>query len=381
MIGLTLAGVRDEPVVALDMAGDLEREQAADDTGPETEFGALLADRVGANPSTTVSELVADAVSYRARRGGKSRSVSEIRRLINSGSGNDSTGGGAAAGLDVLPAHRLPRLPGAAPTAVGPTRSGIDTLALVPAAMAGPLTPQVLAAAFGVVEQAYPLVLVDAPLDWEAPMASVAVKDADVIVLVVPALPGDLAEASATMRGSGGFPGRRADLSPMVIVAVMSVRRGRWSPQTRSAAAKLARRVDAMVRIPYDARLDDTLMDRARPDQGPVTGRTHGAGRIHGAGRTHGAGRGGNVDREHDDHTRIPFSRLKWRTRRAFLRLAAIIVDGCVDLGGTDPGNGESNGTSVAKAPTSHDRVSTPGVLSDDLRADLAPGAPGREQR
>jgi hypothetical protein len=198
------------------------------------------------------------------------------------------------------------------------------------------------------------MVLVDTPLDWNAPLALITLNDANVIVLVVPALPGDLAEAAAALRDPGSLQADRDGPPPVVIVAAMSVRRGRWSPQTRSAAAKLARRVDAIVRIPYDTRLDDTTLeaDHIRP------------------GNSAGRGQRNGVP--------IPFSRLRWRSRRAFLRLTATIVDACRDLDDSDMDSNETDTTVTAPTPATHDQISVPGVSSDDLRADLAPG---REQR
>ncbi len=230
----------------------------------------------------------------------------------------------------------------------------------MPAGVPGPLTPQVLASAFSTLEPVYPLVLVDAPLDWTSPLASLTLGGAGVIVLVVPALPGDLAEAAAALRGSDGPRTRHGGPAPTVIVAALSVRRGRWSPQTRSAAAKLARRVDAMVRIPYDTRLDDTVTEALRTRPG------------------NSAKQGDNAGRGQCNAVPIPFSRLRWRSRRAFLRLAATVVDACRDPDDISVDNNETDDTAAVHSHAIHDRSSVPGVSSDDLRADLNPG---REQQ
>ncbi len=368
MIGMTLAGVRAEPVVAVDLSGDLERTADATDHGMDTAFGIPLAERAGACPSATVSDLVADAISYRARRGGAARPVGELRWLINGGT-DGAYPSEDCAGLDVLPGCRpsepvVPATPpsgrprAGAPGPAGHTATGPP--ALVPAGVPGPLTPQVLASAFSTLESAYPLVLVDAPLDPTSPLASVTLGGAGVVVLVVPALPGDLAEAAAALRGSGGPRTHPGGPPPTVIVAAISVRRGRWSPQTRSAAAKLARRVDAMVRIPYDARLDDTVTEAARTRPG------------------NSAKRGDNAGRGQRNAVPIPFSRLRWRSRRAFLRLAATVVDACREPDDIGVDNNETDDTTAVHSHAVHDRSSVPGVSSDDLRADLNPG---REQQ
>ncbi|WP_239393517.1 hypothetical protein [Frankia sp. CiP3] len=368
MIGLTLAGIRGEPVLAVDLCDDLEHTATPMGLAPDSTSGMSLADRVGAYPSATVSDLVADAISYRARRGGATRPVSELRWLINGGADGTYLSGDAA-GLDVLPACRpsepaapaAPRSGKARVTTSAPTdQVAAPPPALVPAGMPGPLTPQVLASAFATLGVAYPLVLVDTPLDWNSPLASITLGDARVIVLVVPALPGDLTEAAASLRASGGLRADHGGPPPAVIVAAVSVRRGRWSPQTRSAAAKLARRVDAIVRIPYDARLDDTVTDvaPARPGNSPS--------------RRDNAGRGQR------NSVPIPFFRLRWRSRRAFLRLAATVVDACRDQDDIGVNNDEIGDTATAATSVTHDRIAAPGVSSDDLRADLAPG---REQQ
>ncbi len=348
ILGMILANIRAEPVVALDISGDLERAETIGDLDVDTEFGASLAERVGVRPSATLSDLVADSISYRARRGGTPRPVGEIRWLINGGlPGGASTQVEATAGLDVLPAYRPTgqTAPGGS-GATGPSgavpvpSSGLRTqpAPLVAAGMSGPPTPQVLAAGLRTLEQAYSLVLVDTPLDWDTQFASITLRDADVVLLVVPALPGDLAEASITLRDATGLRAHRAGPPPVVIVAAMSVRRGRWSPQTRSAAAKLARRVDAMVRIPYDVRLDDEVPDPTR------------AGRRHSPGGTP------------TSRTPIAFSRLRWRSRRAFLRLAATVVDACGDLANADLEDSESDNTTVAIPVTAEDHGLIPGV-------------------
>ncbi|WP_131771215.1 MinD/ParA family ATP-binding protein [Candidatus Protofrankia californiensis] len=359
MLGMTLANIRAEPVVALDISGDLERTETIGDLDTDAGFSASLAERVGVRPSATLSDLVADSISYRARRGGTPRPAREIRWLISGDAGGTSTPVAAAGGLDVLPAYRPTGVhhptgayhPAGQAASGGPGATGPSGAVAVPfsdtktqpaplvaAGMPGPPTPQVLAAGLRTLEQAYPLVLVDTPLDWDTQFASITLRDADVILLVVPALPSDLAEASAALRDTTSLRARRAGPPPMVIVAAMSVRRGRWSPQTRSAAAKLARRVDAMVRIPYDMRLDDEVPDHTR------TGRRHSAGAAPGS------------------RTPIAFSRLRWRSRRAFLRLAATIVDACGDLGNADLESGESDDTTVAAIVTSEDHSLIPGV-------------------
>ncbi|WP_420848623.1 MinD/ParA family ATP-binding protein, partial [Protofrankia coriariae] len=353
MLGMTLAGIRAEPVVALDISGDLERVTATGDSDAEVEFGASLAERVGVRPSVTLSDLVADAISYRARRGGTPRPPREIRWLIGGDAVGAATPAQATAGFDVLPAYRptdAPQPAGratpgetAAPApgsavAAPASDTGTQPAPLVAAGIPGPPTPQVLAAGLRTLEQTYPLVLVDTPLDWDSKFASITLGDADVILLVVPALPSDLAETSAAIRGAAALRAHSTGPRPAVIVAAVSVRRGRWSPQTRSAAAKLARRVDALVRIPYDTRLDDELPDHA-----------HGAAR-----HRPGSLPGGRPP--------IVFSRVRWRSRRAFLRLAATVIDACDDPDSAEPERNESDNTTIATAAASEDRGLIPGV-------------------
>jgi MinD-like ATPase involved in chromosome partitioning or flagellar assembly len=127
-------------------------------------------------------------------------------------------------------------------------------------------------------------VLVDCPPGLDDTVTSAVLTDADAVVLVTRATPADLHEAAVaaaalkTRTGDGGA-------GSSVVVAVTSLRSGRWSPRTRSAASALAGHVSGLVRIPYDPALT-------------------GYGTIRGP-------------------------RSRRRTRKAFLRLAATIVETC----------------------------------------------------
>jgi hypothetical protein len=132
---------------------------------------------------------------------------------------------------------------------------------------------------------------------------------------------------------------------PAIIAAVVSPRRGRPSPRTRTAAARLARQVDEVVRIPYDPRLDPS---RRTP-------------------------------------VRIP--RLRWATRRSYLRLAAATVDALVSLadaeteathGGEGAPAGEGSDRAIPTATevprtADADHAEARGVSFGDLRSGTTP--------
>jgi hypothetical protein len=178
------------------------------------------------------------------------------------------------------------------------------------------------------------LVLVDAPGD--SPLTPTVLRGADVVVLVVHATPSDLDAAAADLRDPDGISARLGEPPPPVIAVVVSARRGRWSPQTRSAAGRLSRRVDGLVRLPYDVRLDS--------DTGAPT----------------------------------PIGQLRRRTRRAFLRLSAVLVDALVDeadaLATGDDGD-ERQDAQVDPGTGGWDLEKGSGVSSDHLRS-ASPGGP-----
>jgi len=251
--------------------------------------------------------------------------------------------------LDVLPVVRPAGDPGdPADGAVVPT----DDL----------VTPTALREVLGAVSHAYPLILIDAPA--KAPLTPEAVHAADLVVLVTLATAADLESVLADLENPDGqlahlgiraseppggpdADGPAADAPfartgrPAVIAAVVSPRRGRPSPRTRTAAARLASQVDGMVRIPYDPRLDPS---RRTP-------------------------------------VRIP--RLRWATRRACLRLAATAVDTLIALAEAEtrtmpagpplaPGSPRAEHAipSASSSPQQRatDHPSTPGVSFGDLR-------------
>jgi cellulose biosynthesis protein BcsQ len=302
MVGLTLAGMRAEPVLAVDLqpGPDADTDAGMDGGGGRSAGdirGDGLAARVGSSGPATIADV--------ARHGEHGGAPAELRTMINSR-------GGGVFDLDVLPLRR--------------TAGGPGTGAVVPAD--DTVTSTALRTVLGLLAHAYPLVLIDAPA--EAPLSPAAVRAADVVVIVTLAAPADLDATLAALRDPDGLLPPRDGAGPRspVLIAVVSPRRGRWSPRTRSAASRLARRADGLVRIPYDPRLDPS---RNTP-------------------------------------VRIP--RLRRRTRRSYLRLAAVIVD---TLGALAAAETEASQT-PAGGPLGIPKHGTqPGVSFDDLRSAKAP--------
>ena len=320
-LGLVLADVRGEDVVAVDasLARDLVSkggpadQSLAADAVPAT-FGISLTRRLGAQPATTISGL--------ARHRTDPFPPADMVMLVT---GTESPRETAA--LDVVAARVADlrndrRQPGAL----------VATDDLV--------TPTALRAALRLLSEGYPLVLLDAPGD--SPLTPTVLRGADVVVLVVLATPTDLDAAAADLRDPDGIAARLGEPPPPVIAVVVSARRGRWSPQTRAAAARLSRRVDGLIRLPYDVRLDN--------DTGAPT----------------------------------PIGRLRRRSRRAFLGLAAVLVDALVDEADTlaaSDGDGEQQANAEETETSGWDLEKGSGVSSDHLRSTSpigdAPDRPG----
>ncbi|MEX5708093.1 hypothetical protein AB1484_07175 [Parafrankia sp. FMc6] len=291
VVGLTLAGVRAEPVLAIDLYPGAATPGFVPPTSSESaeideSRGDNLVARVGSRGTTTVADIA------RRRRSAAKATPDELRSLVG------ARRSGSVFDLDVLPVDR-------------PVGDEETTNALVP--VDEPITPAMLRSALGALGYAYPLILIDAPAT--APLTPEAIRAADVILLVTLATASDLEATLADLRDpqgslaevgvsarertpSGQGPGHppHERTGPAVIAAVVSPRRGRPSPRTRTATARLARHVDGIVRVPYDPRLD--------PSRGtPV---------------------------------RIP--RLRWATRRSYLRLAAETVDALAGIADADVG-------------------------------------------
>ncbi len=289
VVGLTLAGVRGEPVLGIDLHPGAETPgfvppTSADSVEIDESRGDNLVSRVGSRGLATVADIA------RLRGSGAGVPAEETRALIS------AQRAGSVYDLDVLPVDR--------PAENG--TAGAGDRSLVP--VDEPATPAMLHAVLGGLAHAYPLVLMDAPA--AAPLTPTALRSADAVILVTLATASDLETTLADLIDPEGAlagvgvrarePAGRGRLEPgapddgtadpapsgpVVIAAVVSPRRGRPSPRARNATARLARHVDGIVRVPYDPRLD--------PSRGtPV---------------------------------RIP--RLRLATRRAYLRLAAETVD------------------------------------------------------
>ncbi len=265
--GLELAGARREAVVAVD--------PSAEPAANEPAWSAPLASRVGVFPTGNARVLVsarADLASF-----------GDVRRLVGGStgavgrdwSGEDEVGGGwpesgsYGEGLDVLPVRGLRR----------------DGLA--------PLDLRDLNGALTDLDSWYPLVLVDCPAGLDDTVTSAVLTESHAVVLVTRATPADLREAVDAVVALTGSPAAGNGSPPVVIVAVTSLRRGRWSPRTRAAASALGGHVSGLVRIPYD---------RTLAGQGTIRG-----------------------------------PRSRRRTRKAFLRLAATIVESCVSADPRQP--------------------------------------------
>ena len=253
ILGLVLAGARAESVLGVDLCPP-----AWPDEKPDEPRGDPLSPRVGLPGDVTVADVA-------RRRGG---TPAALRALLGSP-------GGAGPALDVVPLRRGETSDGAGATVV----PADDTV-----------TPGALRTALGQLTRAYPLMLMDAPV--AAPLTPTALRSADLIIVVSLAAPADLDRTAAALRDPAAplLPVDRDGRRPPVIVAVVSPRRGRWSPRTRAAAGRLARHVDSIVGIPYESRLDPSK-------RAPI---------------------------------RIP--RLRASTRRSYLRLGVAVVEALVRL-------------------------------------------------
>lgn len=340
VIGLTLTGVRAHPVLAVDLwPGEFPTAGTAPASGGDEDEprGDSLTSRVGSAGTTTV----ADVVRHQAGEG----SAAELRLMI---SGRRS---GGVRDLDVLPVRSdAGQTTGRQqPADDGPTDRDAPA---IPSDAQQSVTPTGLRSALGLLAHSYPLVLVDAPTG--APLTETAVEAADLVVLITLATAADLEATLMRLRTFREAPGRRParDGGLPIVAAIVAPRRGRPSPRTRAAAARLARQVDSLVRIPYDARLDPSR------------------------------------------HTPVRIPRLRRRTRRAYLRLAAVAVENLFALAkaevaapssvGEQP-TGTSRdvvgpvtartqtGATGSATSTTADHPTPPGVSFGDLRSPTAP--------
>ncbi|MCM3885944.1 hypothetical protein ND747_20165, partial [Frankia sp. R82] len=345
VMGLTLAGMRAQPVLAVDLwpgEPDLDAEPGpggnasppAAPTDEDEPRGDPLTSRVGSTGATTVADVIRHHVG--------DGSAAELRLLIG---GQRS---GSARDLDVLPMRRD------AGHLAREQAAGSDTstdLPVVHGSDEPTVTESGLRSTLGMLAHSYPLVLVDAPTD--APLTDVAVQAADLVVLVTLATAADLEATVMRLRAFREAAGDRpAGPAPLVVAAVVAPRRGRPSPRTRAGAARLGRQVDALVRIPYDPRLDPSR------------------------------------------HAPVRIPRLRRRTRRAYLRLAAATIENLFILAkaevGTPKAAGGKPGTpspdtidmiakraqtdSTSGLPaTTEDHGAPLGVSFGDLRSPTAP--------
>jgi cellulose biosynthesis protein BcsQ len=338
VIGLTLTGMRAHPVLAVDLWPGESPDPAgapassADEDEPR---GDPLTSRVGSAGTTSVT----DVLRHQAGDG----SPAELHLMI---SGQRS---GSARDLDVLPVRRdaghLARAP-------QPADDAADRDVPAVAIEDQPVTPGGLRSVLGLLAHSYPLVLVDAPT--EAPLTDAAVEAADLVVLVTLATAADLEATLMRLRAfreaSGGH--LTGGGAPPIVAAIVAPRRGRPSPRTRAAAARLGRQVEALVRIPYDPRLDPSR------------------------------------------HTPVRIPRLRRRTRRAYLRLAAATVENLFILAKAEVGASAATGERAAVAArgaaepvmtrtqsgatggpsaTTGDHEASTGVSFGDLRSPTAP--------
>ena len=227
ILGLVLAGARGQSVLAVDL-----RPSNWPTEDPNEPRGDALCPRVGLAGDVTVADV--------ARRRGDPPGT--LRQLIGGQPPQPPPGRPDTADLDVLPLSRGDAPPVAGSTALVPT----DDL----------VTPGMLRSALGQLTHAYPLVLLDAPVD--APLSPAALRASDLVIVVSLAAPADLDRTAAALRDPAAplLPIDREGRRPPVIVAVVSPRRGRWSPRTRAAAGRVAKQVDGLVQIPYESRLD-----------------------------------------------------------------------------------------------------------------------------
>jgi hypothetical protein len=277
ILGLVLAGARGESVLAVDL-----RPSTWPDEDASEPRGDALCPRVGLPGDVTVADIA-------RQRGG---APSALRELISL----DTTPRRPAAELEVVPLSRGDAPPAAGSTAVVPA----DDL----------VTPGMLRTALGQLTRAYPLVLVDAPVD--APLSPAALRASNLVVVVSLAAPADLDRTAAALRDPAAplLPVDREGRRPAVIVAVVSPRRGRWSPRTRAAAGRVAKQASAVVRIPYESRLDPSR-------RAPV---------------------------------RIP--RLRASTRRAYLHLGVCVVEALARLAAEETAKARATGTDVTRGST-----------------------------
>ncbi|ETA02758.1 ATPase involved in chromosome partitioning [Frankia casuarinae] len=339
VVGLTLAGVRAQPVLAVDLwPGESPGGAPSSPVGAGTEDedeprGDPLAIRVGAAGTTTVADV--------ARRQASDSTVTDLPLMI---SGRPA---GSTRDLDVLPVRRGV---GGGSDRHGGGGSGDEAAAVVPAD--DTVAPTGLRSVLGLLAHSYPLVLVDAPA--KAPLTPAALQAADLIILVTLATAADLEATLTGLRtlrdAAGGGSARHG--GPMIVAAMIAPRRGRPSPRTRAAAARLGRQVDTLIRIPYDARLDPSR------------------------------------------HTPVRIPRLRRRTRRAYLQLAAAAVEalftlakaevtaaaGAVDQPGAAAGGAveavttrADSGASGGPRATTEDHPAAQGVSFGDLRSPTAP--------
>ncbi|MCL9760740.1 hypothetical protein [Frankia sp. AiPa1] len=318
VMGLTLTGMRAQPVLAVDLwPGEADADESAlpaDPASPADENeprGDPLTSRVGSTGTTTVT----DVIRHHADEG----SSSELRLMIG---GQRS---GSARDLDVLPMRRdaghLAREQAAgAASADLPVIHGADEPTV---------TASGLRSALGLLAHSYPLVLVDAPTD--APLTDAAVAAADLVVLVTLATAADLEATVMRLRAFRESAGNRppGTATTPIVAAIVAPRRGRPSPRTRAGAARLGRQVDALVRIPYDPRLDPSR------------------------------------------HTPIRIPRLRRRTRRAYLRLAAATIENLFILA-----KAEVETTKVASGPSGTSSLATTEAITVRAQADPTSGLP-----
>lgn len=343
VIGLTLTGMRAHPVLAVDLwPGDRPAAATvpappATPTDEEEPRGDPLTSRVGSTGTTTVEDVV--------RHHGEDRSPAELRLMI---SGQRA---GSARDLDVLPLRRDAGRLAAEPSAAGSTPPDTAKTPTVSVEEQS-VTPGNLRSALGLLAHSYPLVLVDAPA--EAPLTEGAIEASDLVVLVTLATAADLEATLMRLRAFREVSGGRlaGAGAPPIVVAIVAPRRGRPSPRTRAAAARLDRQVDALVRIPYDPRLDPSR------------------------------------------HTPVRIPRLRRRTRRAYLRLAAATIENLFILAkaevetaaviGQQPAassrsavagvtTGIGDGATGTSTATTADHRAPAGVSFGDLRSPTAP--------
>ncbi|MCL9796981.1 hypothetical protein MXD58_022265, partial [Frankia sp. AgKG'84/4] len=337
VIGLTLTGMRAHPVLAVDLWPGEPTEAVATSPASADEDeprGDPLTSRVGSAGTTSL----ADVLAHQAGDG----SAAELRLMIS------GRRGGGARDLDVLP------LRSDAGRFAQPLREGVAAEADVPALPPGEqhVAAGGLRSALGLLAHSYPLVLVDAPT--EAPLTDAAVEASDLVVLVTLATAADLEATIMRLRAfrEAVGDGLAGDGAPPIVAAIVAPRRGRPSPRTRAAAARLGRQVEALVRIPYDPRLDPSR------------------------------------------HTPVRIPRLRRRTRRAYLRLTAAAVENLFilakaevgasgktseGLAGASPGviqpitTRTQTGATSGPPATTGDHDASTGVSFGDLRSPTAP--------